>query len=216
VSDPLVECSGVGIALDRSPILRSVDLRVAAGETLGIVGANGSGKTTLLRVLATLLTPTEGTAKVLGAPLDDVTVIRKIRPEIELIGHTPALYPELTLAENLDFVARLAGIDAAAVDGSLRTVGLTAAAGRRADRASHGMRRRVEFARALLRRPRLLLLDEAHAGLDADARVLVQHVVESVTGEGGAVVMVSHEPDQMTGITDRVARLRDGQLVESP
>lgn len=77
------------------------------------------------------------------------------------------------------------------------------------------MQRRVEFARALLRGPRLLLLDEAHAGLDAGARVLVAHLVESVTGMGGAVVMVSHEPDQMTQITSRVIRLHEGRLEEA-
>ncbi len=205
-----LELSDVGVVLNRSPILRGVDLQVEAGEVLGIVGANGSGKTTLLRVLATLIAPSRGSVRILGLPPEAA------RPQIELIGHTPALYPELTLGENLRFVARLTGRPTDEVDTYLVRVGLTGAGDRRADRSSHGMQRRVEFARALLRRPQVLLLDEAHAGLDAEARALVDHVVEHVTGRHGVVVMVSHEPDRISGLAGRVLRLVNGALSPDP
>lgn len=207
----VVELSGVEVVVNRTRILRAIDLTITSGEVIGIVGANGSGKTTLLRVLAGLLPPSAGTVRV--APVTESPG----SPSIELLGHQPALYPELTLRENLEFVTRLAGRPTTHASRHLDTVGLARAADRRADRASHGMQRRLEFARALMRQPDLLLLDEAHAGLDANAQALVGHVVAGVTARRGAVVMVSHEADRFAGIAQRLLRIVDGTLVaESP
>ena len=206
----ILRLRGVGLVLNRSTILRDVNADLLEREVVGVVGANGSGKTTLLRIIATLLPATAGSVEVLN---HDRTGFRRIRDQIELIGHTPALYPELTLRENLAFVTKLAGRASALVDRHLITVGLSAAADRRADRSSHGMQRRIEFARALIREPQLLLLDEAHAGLDADARGLVDHVIEDVRARNGAVVMVSHEADRMTGSATRIVQLAGGTIM---
>ena len=201
---PILRLREVGVVLNRTPILRAVNLDLAPREVLGVVGPNGSGKTTLLRVLATLLQPTTG-AFSLGTGVPPSTTV-------ELIGHAPAVYPELTLHENLAFVARLEGRDPGLVDRHLHTVGLGGAADRRADRSSRGMQRRIDFARALIRNPELLLLDEAHAGLDVDAQELVRHVVADVVARDGAVVMVSHEPDRMRQLATRVVHLSGGTL----
>jgi heme exporter protein A len=96
VPKPLIELKGVAARIGVTTILRDIDLAVAAGESLGLFGANGAGKTTLLRVLATLLPPSAGTARVLGADLSGHGRY-EIRPRIGLIGHSPALYPELSL-----------------------------------------------------------------------------------------------------------------------
>lgn len=195
---------------NRTRILTDIHLTIRPGEVVGIVGANGSGKTTLLRVLAGLLPPTIGTVRV-GAPGRPGAV------SVELLGHQPALYPELTLRENLEFVVQLTGESDGELTRHLGTVGLAGAAQRRADRASHGMQRRLEFARALIRQPDLLLLDEAHAGLDANAQALVGFVVDQVSARSGAVVMVSHEADRFAGIAHRLLRIVDGTLVaENP
>ena len=160
------------------PVLRALDLTVSPGEVLGVVGPNGSGKTTLLRVLATLLRPRRGSGMVLGEPLG-TDGVRRIRPGIGLAGHQPSLWPDLTLRENLVAITRLGGQDEVAADEALYRVGLSAAAGRLAGRSSHGMRRRVDLARLLLTRPRLVLLDEATAGLDRSATALVDSVVSA-------------------------------------
>jgi len=208
---PLAALGGVGVRLGATAVLRAVDLEVHAGDAVGLIGANGSGKTTLLRVLATLLPPTSGTGTVLGAPLDARARVA-VRPAIALLGHAPALYPQLTLEENLGLVARLLGQRQGRATQALETVGLAGARHRRAAHCSAGMLRRAELARALLAMPRLLLLDEAHAGLDPAASALVELLVAEVRGRGGAAVLVSHEPWRLHPLVDRTVELADGRL----
>ena len=208
----LITLDDVGLSIGGSVILSSAKVTVAPGEKVGLLGPNGSGKTTLLRVLATLLRPTSGTGAVLGAELG-TDEIYEVRPGIVLVGHLPGLYPELTLGENLRFVARLTGRSPAQADDALAAVGLAGAADRKARDSSKGMLRRTELARALIQEPRLLLLDEAHAGLDADAVGLVDAITNRVTSSGGAALLVSHEPDRLT--VDRSLRLVDGSVEEA-
>jgi ABC-type multidrug transport system ATPase subunit len=188
-----------------------LDLTVESGAVAGIVGPNGSGKTTLLRVIATLLKPAGGTGRVLGAPLG-TDRIYGIRPHIELLGHEPSLYPDLTLRENLIFPARLSGRALERVDWALSAVGLSRVANRRAGHASWGMQRRVEFARIFLREPKLLLLDEPHSGLDADASALVAAAVEQVRARRGSAILASHRQDQLSELVDELFELGGGAL----
>lgn len=192
-------------------MLRGVELTLAAGEAVGLVGANGSGKSTLLRALATLLPPVAGTGAVLGARLG-TREVERVRPAIALVGHTPSLYPRLTLGENLRFWCRLTGRGTSAADAALQVVGLGRAADRPADRCSHGMQRRAELARVLVAAPRLLLLDEAHAGLDRASAALVGVVVTAVRERGGGAVVVSHEHERLEGTVDRVIEIEGGAL----
>ena len=205
----------VGVDLGRTPVLRNLYLEVAPGEAVGISGANGSGKTTLLRVASTLLAPTAGTVEVLGA---DVTTDRRyaVRRHLGLIGHAPALFPHLTLYENTSFAAELLGIAAEEVLPMLAQVGLSAAAGRRADHCSFGMQRRAEFAALLLSTPTLLLFDEAQAGLDTNAVALVEHLVKDVISRGGGAVVVSHQREHGGLPLDRVLQLENGALEPAP
>jgi ABC-type multidrug transport system ATPase subunit len=213
VTTPLIDLIDVGVRFGRLTVLHTINLHVDPGEGIGIIGPNGSGKSTLLRVLATLLKPTFGTGSVLGIPLAQEPPAAT-RRRIALIGHHPALYGELTLKENLEFVARLAGSPNGAVPSSLEMVGLGGAMDRRADHSSHGMQRRVEFARVLMTEPDLLLLDEAHAGLDKMAALLVEATVHEVKERGGAVVLVSHELDRMLPLVERTYELSGGTAIE--
>lgn len=201
---------GIAVSAGRTPILRDLDLELHAGEAIGVLGGNGSGKSTLLRLLATLVAPSAGRGEVLGREMGGPGAVA-VRPRIALVGHQPALYPQLTLAENLRFVARLTGRDERAAGRALAAVGLAGAADRRAESCSQGMARRTELARVLLTAPSLLLLDEIHSGLDRDAVGLVDEVVAGVRGRGGACVLVSHEPDRLTGVVDRLVRIADGR-----
>ena len=209
--DPLLETRDLGVRLGDTPILRGVDLRVGAGEVVGLIGSNGSGKTTLLRVAATLLAPTSGEGEVLGAGLT-AEQRYEVRSRIGLIGHTPALYPNLTLEENTRFVAHLRGAPAGTVRAALDRVGLAGARHRRAVQCSHGMQRRAEFARLLITRPDLVLLDEAHAGLDRHAADLVAFILEDVRRRGGGAMLVSHEHHRMAPLVDRIVELRNGSV----
>jgi heme exporter protein A len=209
---PRAQLEGVGVRVGTTTILRDVDLRLDAGETLGLFGANGSGKTTLLRVLATLLKPEHGAGEVLGAGLDSDDRY-DVRRHIGLVGHVPALYPELTLAENLRFSARTAGVEAGRVGPVLDAVGLGRAADRRSDVCSHGMQRRAEFARELMLERELLLLDEPHSALDQDAADLVEALVERTAARGGAAVLASHDRDRVTALADRCVEIKAGTLI---
>jgi len=154
---------------EHTPVLAGLDFTLQSGEVLGVIGANGSGKSTLLQVLATLRRPHRGGGSVLGADARQ-PVPAAVRAQICLVAHQPALYAQLSLQENLRFVAELFDRPTSIADEALVTVGLSKSAGRRVDRCSHGMVRRADLARALITEPTLLLLDEAHAGLDpADA-----------------------------------------------
>ncbi len=199
----------VGLHIGNTVILREAKLTLEPGEKVGLLGPNGSGKTTLLRMLATLLAPTSGSGMVLGAELGTPEVY-EIRNQIVMVGHLPGLYPELTLGENTELVARLSGHPPEIAAGALAQVGLGRASERRADQSSKGMLRRAELARALILEPTLLLLDEAHAGLDAEAIGLVDALADRVVTAGGSVVLVSHEPGRLT--VDRSVQIVDGTV----
>ncbi|HLU31680.1 MAG TPA: heme ABC exporter ATP-binding protein CcmA [Acidimicrobiia bacterium] len=207
----VVRLQAVEVDLGRTPVLTGVDLVIEAGEHVGIAGPNGAGKTTLLSVLATLRAPSRGGGEILGARLD-TDEIYAVRTRIGWSGHEAALYDELTLRENLRHFCRLGGFGDTAADDALEQVGLARAADRLARSCSNGMRRRADLARLLVTRPSLLLLDEAQAGLDADAAVIVQALAARTLSAGGAVVAVSHDHAALEARTHRVLDLAAGEL----
>jgi heme ABC exporter ATP-binding subunit CcmA len=206
----LASLNDVAVSTGPTPILTKVNLEVLAGECVGITGLNGSGKTTLLRVLATLRRPSSGEGEVLGVALGSKRS-RTVRPQIGLLGHQPALAPELTLADNLRFHAALRR-PAISVESALERVGLSMAATRRASDCSTGMLRRADLARLFLSPNRILLLDEPTDGLDPQARSLVTDLVDACLADGGAAVVVSHDSANLGDRTSRVYRLVDGLL----
>ena len=207
----IVSLSGVAVRAGSVPILRDIDLAVDAGESVGLFGANGAGKTTLLRLMATLNRPSEGRGTVFGADLAAPDRF-EVRRRIGYIGHTPGWYPELTLAENLGFLAEVMGCEPSRVHSSLAEVGLAGAVDRRADRCSHGMQRRAEFAKILMTEPDLLLLDEPHSALDSDAIDLVDDLVRRTIARGGAAVLVSHDRARVAALADRTFVIEGGTL----
>lgn len=208
---PLIQLSGVAARAGAATILRDLDLEVEPAEAVALYGANGAGKTTILRILATLLMPSAGTATVLGVDIAQAGRF-DIRTRIGLIGHTPALYPELSLRANLEYVADIGGLGHEDVESALAMVGLAAAGDRLVEAASHGMARRCEIAREMMRQPDILLLDEPHSALDESAVALVAHLVESVTDRGGCAVVASHDRHQVDKLTGRQVLLEGGSL----
>src|SRR4029079_2320263 len=171
VTDNAVELRGITRVFDGLPAVRQVRLAVRAGEVVWVCGGNGSGKSTLLRLVATALSPTFGDGAVLGFAL--LREREEIRARVELLGHQPRFYGQLTALENLRFVCRMYGIDVRHALPALARGGLDEGAGVPAASFSRGMRQRLALGRCLMRAPDLILLDEPYAGLDVDARGIV-------------------------------------------
>lgn len=207
----LAQLEHAGVDLGGHTILDDVDFSLDQGSIAGVTGPNGSGKTTLLRVLATLLRLDRGAGQVMGADLTGETAY-PVRSRIGLIGHTPLLLDQLSLRENLAHSVYLSGRDPSLVEPALRVVGLEAVADRMADASSFGMKRRLEVARLLILKPRLLLLDESLAGLDTAASALIDALVDRTIDNDGAVVVVSHDTSQLERLCDRISNLSAGRL----
>jgi heme ABC exporter ATP-binding subunit CcmA len=196
--------------LGRFPALAGADLEVDTGEVLLLSGPNGAGKTTLLRLCAGLLPLRAGEAEVLGVDLRSES--RRVRRAVALVGHETFCYDDLTVAENVRFAARATGRTTADADAALERVGLERVAGVAHGRLSQGQRRRLSLANALARKPRLLLLDEPHAGLDQEGRGVLEDVVRSSAGEGCTVMLASHELDLARALCSREVRVVAGQV----
>ena len=196
--------------LGRFPALAGADLEVQSGEIVLVAGANGAGKTTLLRLCAGLLPLRSGEAEVLGV---DLTVDRRaIRRSLAFVGHETFCYDDLNVHDNIRFATRAAGRSAAAADAALDRLALHRVAKVAHGRLSQGQRRRVALAIALARDPRLLLLDEPHAGLDEESRSVLADVVRAAPAEGRTVLIASHELEVARQLSTREVRISAGQL----
>jgi ABC-type multidrug transport system ATPase subunit len=200
-----IELADVGRAYGERIALAGVTLDVEEGETLAVFGSNGAGKTTLLRILATLLKPHHGVARVLGkqVPREGWAV----RGRLGFLGHEPLLYRDLTARENLRFHARLHDVPFARIDELLEAVGMRTRADDPVHTYSRGMLQRTAVCRAVLHEPDLLLLDEPLAGLDPGAAALVAPLISS-----GTRVVISHDVEHGLAEADLVLGLRGGRV----
>jgi heme exporter protein A len=205
--NPAIELDGLERSYGDRVALAGVTLSLPRGATLAVLGANGAGKTTLLRVLAGLLRPHAGTARVLGAELPRERW--KVLGQVGYLGHEPLLYRDLSGRENLRYHASLHGVDGSRVEKVLTAVGMA----RRADEPlrdlSRGMVQRLAAARAVLHDPPLLLLDEPRAHLDPAATELLEPLIGR--GSGRTRVLVSHDVEGALAEADLALGLRGGR-----
>ena len=197
--------------LGRFPALAGVDLEVTAGEVVLVHGPNGAGKTTLLRACAGLVAIASGEAEVLGHDLRRER--RAVRRRVGLLGHASFLYDELTVEENLRFAARAGGRPDGSADAAMARLGLDGRLRHLAvGRLSTGQRRRAAVAAVVAREPELWLLDEPHAGLDAEGRELLDTMVVEAAASGATVVLASHELDRAAPLATRRLVMAGGRV----
>jgi ABC-type multidrug transport system ATPase subunit len=196
----------------RRRALSHVSIAVRAGEILGLLGPNGAGKSTFIGVLATLVAPTSG--EIHFGPHSARPLPAALRTRIGLLAHELHLYPELSARQNLTFFARLYSVDGRdTVDAALAAAGLADRGDDDVSGFSRGMRQRLALERALLHRPRLVLLDEPFTGLDDRAVPIVRDRVRQLAAGGAIVVLATHDLDLADGLVTRVALVRDGRLI---
>jgi len=207
--EPVLKLRAAVALLGQFPVLAGIDLEVSDGERVLLEGPNGAGKTSLLRTCAGLIPVTSGTALVLSCDL--ATDRRSVRPLVGLLAHTTGLYDDLTPVENIRFWAdacradpddAVAAMDRVALATRLRSIPTS--------RLSTGQRRRVSLAAMIVRRPRLWLLDEPHAGLDADGRDLIDSLIGEAAASGATVLFASHDLDRATSVASRVVTIAGG------
>jgi ABC-2 type transport system ATP-binding protein len=194
-------------------VLRGVTFAVARGEIVALLGSNGAGKTTTISILATLLTPGAGTARIAGHPV--TTDPGAVRRTISLTGQFAAIDEILTGRENLVLIARLRREqDPTAPAADLLTrFGLTDAADRRAGTYSGGMKRRLDIAMSLVGRPEVIFLDEPTTGLDPEGRLEVWRTVRELADTGTTILLTTQQLDEAEALADRIAILHEGVII---
>lgn len=195
--------------------LDSVDLEIRKGEVFGLLGPNGAGKTTLIRILVGLLTPTAGSASVLGH--DVVKEIDLIRERVALLPQEAGIYDRLTAQENLVYYGGLYGIPKEELydraDALLETVGLLEKKDYQVKGFSGGMKRKVLVARALIIEPEIIFLDEPTTGIDTIGARVVRNLLKKLSKEEQlTIILTTHDLNEVGELCDRVGILNEGKL----
>jgi ABC-2 type transport system ATP-binding protein len=189
-----------------------VDLEVHAGDVYGFLGPNGAGKTTTLRMALGLIAPTQGTVQLFGR--DPMHAGAAALEGVAGFVEAPRFYPYLTGAKNLELLAALDGDGARSrIEEVLDTVELAPRAKHKVGGYSHGMRQRLGIAAALLRRPRLLILDEPATGLDPAGMRDMRDLIRALAADGITVLLSSHQLPEVQELCDRVAIVNRGRIV---
>ncbi|WP_297104722.1 ATP-binding cassette domain-containing protein [Tessaracoccus sp.] len=208
-ADSLVKLFGTNRAVD------GVDLRVAEGSVYGVLGPNGAGKTTTLSMLATLLKPDGGSARVFGH--DIVRESHQVRQLVGVTGQYASVDEKLSATENLVIFGRLLGLSTRAAraksDELLESFALTEAARKPLSQFSGGMRRRLDLAASLIAQPPLLFLDEPTTGLDPRTRGQMWNTIRALVATGSTVLLTTQYLDEADQLADRIAVIDRGRVV---
>jgi ABC-2 type transport system ATP-binding protein len=215
ITGPAVEAVGLTRSFGDTKALDGIDLQIPTGTVYGLLGPNGAGKTTTVRVLATLLRPDGGKARVFGH--DVVAEADAVRARVSLTGQYASVDEDLTGAENLVLLGRLLGLARPAAkeraDSLLAAFGLTDAAGRQVKKYSGGMRRRIDIAASILSTPDLLFLDEPTTGLDPRSRNQVWEIIRAVVAHGTTVLLTTQYLDEADQLAGRIAVVDHGKVI---
>jgi ABC-2 type transport system ATP-binding protein len=212
---PVVDIRGLTVAYGRQVAVRDLSLTIPRGEVFGFIGPNGAGKTTTIKVLATLLTPTMGSVRVLGANV--VQSPQQVRRNIGYVPDSFGVYEDLTVVEYLHFFAAAYRIEREKRVGTVKDVLALTDLGDKADSQvdalSRGMKQRLSIARVLLHDPQLLLLDEPASGLDPRARIELRELLKELQRMGKTILVSSHILHELSQLCTRIGIIEAGQLV---
>jgi ABC-2 type transport system ATP-binding protein len=210
-----IEATGLVKTFGDTRAVDGVDLAVRTGTVYGVLGPNGAGKTTTIRMLATLLRPDAGSARVLGH--DVVQEADAVRGLVSLTGQLASVDEDLTGRENLILLGRLLGLRRAAAkaraDELLEAFGIADAAGKLVKNYSGGMRRRLDISASIVVTPELMFLDEPTTGLDPRSRNHVWDIVRALVAEGTTILLCTQYLDEADNLADRIAVIDHGHVI---
>jgi ABC-type multidrug transport system ATPase subunit len=202
--DPAIRASALGKSYGLLRVLRKIDLEVARGECLGILGSNGAGKSTLLRLLSGIARASAGSLALFGSDCFPGRPEPRLLARIGLVSHDPLVYRDLTPRQNLEFFARLYRLDQGEQADRV--------AGRPTRALSRGMLQRLALARATLHEPELLLLDEPFTSLDASGRDRLAATLAELRDRGTTIALVTHDLAEIVALATRVVVLDAGRI----
>jgi heme exporter protein A len=209
---PVVEVADIARAFGSRKAVAGVSFSLAPGDCLAVFGPNGAGKTTLLRLLAGLLKPSSGTARLAGIPLPGGATARS---RVGLISHHTMLYEALSARENVSFAARLYGIrdHSTRVDDSLRRMSMLERADAPVRLLSRGMQQRVSIARAMVHSPQVVLADEPYSGLDESGARALTALLRELRSAGTAIIIVTHNLAEGLSLATHAAVMHRGRFL---
>jgi heme exporter protein A len=195
----------------RRKAVDGITLTMSSGETLALFGPNGAGKTTLLRLLAGLLKPTSGSARIGGVNLPGGSSVRR---RIGIVSHHTLLYEALTARENVEFTARLYGVKdfRSASERALERMRIVDRADTPVRALSRGLRQRVSVARATVHEPEVILADEPFTGLDILGATALSELLQALRNSGATIVLVTHNLDEGLSLATHAAIMDRGKL----
>ncbi|RFB90032.1 ABC transporter ATP-binding protein [Rhizobium leguminosarum bv. trifolii] len=214
MSDAYLQLDKLTLAYADTVAVRNLDLTIGKGELVALLGPSGCGKTTTMRAIAGLLTPASGRISLDGA---DITRVSANKRAVGLVFQSYALFPHLTVCENVAFGLRLKGISGADLDArvgaGLKSVGLAAFASRKPAELSGGQQQRVALARSMVMEPKVLLLDEPLSNLDARLRLEMRAELQRVQKETGVtMIFVTHDQVEALALADRIVVMLNGGI----
>lgn len=207
----IIEIENLSKVFGFLPVLKQISLTVERGQFVALLGPNGSGKSTLLKMIAGLIKPTAGLIRVGGWEIPREA--EAVRAQIGMVSHQALLYGNLTARENLLFFARLYGMkDQSRINYLLEQVGLIKRADSLVRTFSRGMSQRLSIARALLQEPHVLLFDEPYTGLDQDAGLVLDELLEKAHSDGHTILMTTHQLERAARISERIVIISRGKI----
>jgi lipopolysaccharide export system ATP-binding protein len=214
--DSVLEGRGLTKVYNRRKVVDDVEIRVTQSEIVGLLGPNGAGKTTTFYMMVGLIPPDAGTVALDGDDLTRVPMYRRARKGIGYLAQEPSIFRKLTVEENVLAILQTLGLsrseEKARLEGLLGELGLTALRNSKAYSLSGGERRRLEITRALVQRPKFMLLDEPFAGIDPIAVNDIQEIVRELKTRGIGVIISDHNVEQTLDIVDRAYIMYEGRI----
>jgi ABC-2 type transport system ATP-binding protein len=211
----VVEVRGLSKKYGRITALQDLSFDIEEGEIFGLFGPNGAGKSTFISILATILKPTSGDARVNGYSIREQP--EKVKREIGFVPQDIALYPMLSGRDNLDFWAGIYGLRGKLkkerINEAVEIVGLGDRIKDRVSRYSGGMKRRLNIAVSLMHHPRVLLMDEPTVGVDIQSRSFILDALSALKKEGRTIIFTSHYVDELETLCDRIAIMDRGRIL---